>query len=236
MIYDFVNLCAGVPANSVDPDGSKTIEYLMRCRKIARIIISNDPSSLGLSPAVYFYSWTGKQQPILFLTLAAIIIKLEQSKAFPEFIKCRKEFEAFLIANRTLINQVIRKFWTKTSGKNHLTAFYADVLQFINVGGKSNDVANYLSEKREYSYLQPDEMPYDGVSPTRYSTPVKSGLVVQELLPAAMRCPICSGVIPSQAISIDHKQRKEDGGVASEENAQITHPYCNTGYKEWLAS
>jgi hypothetical protein len=39
---------------------------------------------------------------------------------------------------------------------------------------------------------------------------------------------------PSQSISIDHKDRKEDGGLSTPENAQVTHPYCNTGYKEYM--
>jgi len=33
-------------------------------------------------------------------------------------------------------------------------------------------------------------------------------------------------------MTIDHIKRKEDGGRASMENAQLTHPYCNSGYKE----
>ncbi len=164
------------------------------------------------------------------------MIKLDQAKAFPAFIKERKQFEEFLIANRTLINQIIRKYGTKTSGTNHLTNFYADVLNHLSEGGTAATVASALVKKVEYSYLQPGEEAYSGVTPTRYSTPVKSGLVVQELLRKAVRCPICQGTIPSQAISIDHKVRKKDGGQSTEENAQITHPYCNTGYKEWLQS
>ena len=33
------------------------------------------------------------------------------------------------------------------------------------------------------------------------------------------------------AISVDHIERKQDGGKATIENAQLTHPYCNTGVK-----
>ncbi|WP_372726522.1 HNH endonuclease [Nostoc sp. C057] len=31
--------------------------------------------------------------------------------------------------------------------------------------------------------------------------------------------------------SIDHIKRKADGGLGTLENAQLTHPYCNTTYK-----
>jgi len=33
-------------------------------------------------------------------------------------------------------------------------------------------------------------------------------------------------------INIDHKKRKQDGGLATLENTQPTHPYCNSGYKK----
>ena len=59
---------------------------------------------------------------------------------------------------------------------------------------------------------------------------------MKELLTKAHRCPICKGLVPMQALSIDHKERLEDGGQSTPTNAQITHPYCNTGYKESLNS
>uniref|UniRef100_UPI003F2643DF HNH endonuclease signature motif containing protein n=1 Tax=Rhizobium sp. F40D2 TaxID=3453141 RepID=UPI003F2643DF len=61
---------------------------------------------------------------------------------------------------------------------------------------------------------------------------MKSGIVIRELLAKSPRCSICTGVVPRQAISIDHNERRQDGGAASVDNAQLTHPYCNTGFKE----
>jgi HNH endonuclease len=219
----------------MDTTGQKTIDHLTRCRRVARLILSNDASSLGLHPAVYFYRWTGKQQPILFLTWTTIVIRLEQRKWLMEFIKLRSKVENFLIDNRPLVNQVIRKFGTKHSGTTHLAEFYVDIMQFFGDGGDARNILSLFKNKPNYRYLQPDESPYDGVSPTKFSTQVKSGLVVQTLLPLAPRCPICGGLVPSQAISVDHKVRKEDGGESVIENAQVTHPYCNTGFKETLA-
>lgn len=61
---------------------------------------------------------------------------------------------------------------------------------------------------------------------------MKSGIVMHELLLKELVCAVCGGRIPSQAISLDHVKRVQDGGKATVENAQITHPYCNTGIKE----
>jgi len=235
MIYDFVNLASGASDNNDDTTGQKTIDHLTRCRKVAKLIISNDASSLGLHPAVYFYSWTGKQQPILFLTWASLIVNIEQGKTLDEFVKIRGRLENVLINNRSLINQLIRKFGTKSSGAKHLEGFYVDIMEYFKNGKSEDDILSLFKDNAKYPYLQPDEVPYSGVAPTKFSTQVKSGLIVQNLLPSAPRCPICAGLVPTQAISVDHKIRKEDGGESVADNAQITHPYCNTGFKEKLS-
>ena len=183
-----------------------------------------------MHPAAYFYSWTGKQQPILFLTMAGLIIDWEQQHRLPDFIDVRGAFEDFLIKNRALSNQIIRKFGTKPSGRRHLRDYYESVLAILAEGKSHDEVITQLQE--QFSYLQPAESPYEHVVPTKYSTQMKSGLLMREFLSKAPRCGICGGLVPAQAISIDHIVRLEDGGRSIVENAQVTHPYCNTGYKE----
>jgi hypothetical protein len=149
------------------------------------------------------------------------------------FIEHREGFETFLMNNRSLLNQVIRKFGTKDSGTKHLREFYEIVLAFLEGGYTPEKIPTEIQGTPNYAYLQPAESAYEGVAPTKFSTQVKSGVVMKELLAKAHRCPICNGIVPRQAISVDHKHRKEDGGPSIAQNAQITHPYCNTGYKEY---
>jgi len=236
MVYDFVNLCVGTTNVEDDVDGGRTIECLKRCRRVAQLLLSNKSQSIGLHPAIYFYSWTGKQQPILFLTMASLIVELDRDNRLVYFIKNREKLEEFIMNNRTLLNQVIRKYGTKNSGSKHLKNFYDQVIKMISSGVPPEEIPEVLSKLAEYSYLQPGETSYDNISPTRYSTQVKSGLIIRNMLANAPRCPICKGLVPSQAISIDHIKRCADGGESTVDNAQITHPYCNTGYKEMLCS
>lgn len=236
MIYDFINLCVGATSSEDDETGRRTIDYLKRCRKVMRLVVSNHVSSLGLHPAVYFYSWTGKHQPILFLTITALVVEYEKTNTLPAFTEHREGFESFLMANRPLLNQLLRKFGTKASGTKHLIDFYRKILELLSGGLQSDAIVQELQADSAYSYLQPGESPYDGVAPTRFSTQVRSGLIMRDLLPTAPRCMICHGVIPTQAISVDHKIRVENGGLAIPDNAQLAHPYCNSGYKEWLHS
>ena len=237
MVYDFINLSVGTPSKDDDSTGERTVDYLSRCQRAMKLILSNDPSSLGLHPAVYFYSWTGKQQPVLFLAIASLIIEMERSQRLPEFIERRKAFEDFLINHRTLLNQLIRKFGTKGyEERSHLGKFYRLILKLIGEARSADDIISTLIQDTAYNYLQPAESPYEVGVAKPFSSRMKPGLIIKELLAVAPRCPICHGIVPSQAMSVDHIESIKKGGVANPENAQITHPYCNTGYKEYLAA
>lgn len=231
MVYDFIELAVGVPDDNDDTDGTRTIECLKRAARLARLFVSNHASSLGLHPAVYFYSWTGKQQPILLLVMVKLIVDIERRRKLAWFAQLRGRFEGFLLTNRTLTNQIIRKFGTKDSGSRHLLAFYQTLLSKIESGTDDGQILAALKEDPNYSFLQPDETPYAGVRPTRFSKEVKSGVVIGKLLKTALKCVQCGGFVPAQAISVDHKVRRRDGGRGGADNAQVMHPYCNTGLK-----
>jgi hypothetical protein len=232
MVYEFIALSVDTISNEDDQNGQKTIEYLTRCLRVMRLVLSNHPSSIGLHPAIYFYSWTGNQQPILFLSIVSLLIDRDRARKLDDFTLCRKRFEEFILKNRALVNQITRKFGTKDSGLAHLKGFYEVVLASIDEGVAEDKIVDKIKTQPGYAYLQPDESPYDGVAPTRMSTQVRAGLTMKKLLDVAPRCGICGGFVPHQAISIDHKTRREDGGLATEDNTQVSHPYCNTGFKE----
>lgn len=232
MVYDFVGISVGPLPEEEDDDGTTTIEYLKRCKRVAELLLSNKPSSLGLHPAVYFYSWTGKQQPILFLTMALIVIEVQKAAKLPQFITRREALEQFIISNRTLLNQIVRKFGTKKSGQDHLLSFFATVFEMLDGGTPADKIAENLVALDRFSFLQPSEIPYSGTSPATYSPQLKSGVILRDLLQTAPRCKICGGLVPTQAMSLDHKQRLSEGGASVASNLQLSHPYCNTGYKE----
>jgi hypothetical protein len=234
MVYDFISLAVDVVSQEDDTRGQRTIEYLNRARRVMHLICGNHASSIGVHPAIYCYSWTGKQQPILFLAIASVIIDFERTKKLDEFIKIRAALEMFLLEHRALLNQIIRKFGTKASGAKHLRSFYNKVIAELRAGVPTENLVDRLREDHTYSYLQAEESPYEGVSPTKFSTQVKSGFLMGQLLLSAPRCKICNGFVPSQSVSTDHVIRAEDGGSSAVDNAQLTHPYCNTGYKERL--
>lgn len=59
----------------------------------------------------------------------------------------------------------------------------------------------------------------------------KSEVFMNEALKNSIKCKICNGYLHTNSISIDHVIRKQDGSVAVSDNGQVSHPYCNTGFK-----
>jgi hypothetical protein len=82
--------------------------------------------------------------------------------------------------------------------------------------------------------LQEDSKPLKAGK--QFPSDTKSEAFMKEAIATAMTCKICEGYIHVNSITVDHIERKEDGGSGTIDNAQLAHPYCNTGYKEMQAS
>jgi hypothetical protein len=98
LVSEFVNIVNGVKQDGngkllEDTSGEQTIDFLTKCRRIARRINSDHPSSLGLHPAVYFYSKNGNLQPASLYAITALMLEFERRNIYDEFIKVRDSFE-----------------------------------------------------------------------------------------------------------------------------------------------
>ena len=95
-----------------------------------------------------------------------------------------------------------------------------------------DDTLNKIISSDDFKYLNILNKEKSITSSTKeFNTNKKSEIIIKDLLQSVSRCKICKGLIHRNSISIDHIQRKEEGGLATSDNGQITHPYCNTGYK-----
>ena len=65
----------------------------------------------------------------------------------------------------------------------------------------------------------------------KYNEARKSAVFIAEALKSVSKCKICNTPIHKNSISIDHKEKKKDGGKATIKNGQLTHPFCNTAIK-----
>lgn len=236
LIHEFVNVVTGKGGNSKqtsadDSTGDETINVLKKVRKVAWRINSNHPSSLGLHPVVYFYSQDGRHKVASFFAIVDLIMDLEQRKEINDFIKVRDRFEELIQKYDYLVQQINRRHRSVQSSYKYISLFYIKNIQLLNAGKNIDDSISEIINNKSFEYLT--LMTEREITTTKkdFSTAKKSAVYIRDAIKNAPKCKICGGLIHRNSISIDHIQRKQDGGVADVNNAQLTHPYCNTGYK-----
>jgi len=220
-----------------DSSGDTTIEYLKSVKKISEIIASEEHCSLGLHPAIYSYSATGKFQPAGLFAQVELIKRLKSKDGFFEFTSCRKQFEDFLIEYRYFLNQLVGGQGGMTRGLKLLVILHETVLKGISDGKTNEQIRNeVVIDERFKQHLRIVPLGQES-SKKSFSQATKAAIRLRDFLKAAALCPICGARLYPHATSIDHKVRLQDGGSSGRDSdGQTTHPYCNTGYKEKLNS
>ena len=93
-------------------------------------------------------------------------------------------------------------------------------------------IKNIIAEKKGFGTLKTKTISNTRDTPgKKFSRETKAAAFIRDALPGSPRCKICNGYLPSRINSIDHIKRKADGGLGTLNNAQLTHPYCNTTFK-----
>ncbi|MCW1916321.1 HNH endonuclease [Luteolibacter sp. GHJ8] len=233
LVFELVNLVNAVKNETKmqrDDSGEETLRFLKKCQSTVNRLSGVHASSLGLHPAVYFYSATGRYQPTAFMAMVALMQTFEEKDLFRDFTRIRRKFESFLLDHRILVNQVTVKYGSGSKGYARLhQLLYWIVERFIN-GYEESAILKEMALDSRFSYLQPAERPQLS-GRQDFDSESKSAVFLRDALRDPLRCSICGGLIHLNGISIDHVVRKSDGGKGSPDNGQLTHPYCNTTIK-----
>lgn len=213
-----------------DNDGVSTVKHLQNCLRVVRRLNSTHPSSLGLHPAVYFYSRDGRHKPASFWASINLIQYLESKERFSWFTDVRDKFELFLRKFDYIIQQFVRKYRSASAAYPQVCKMYIFVLECLHDDVPVELLPQKIKATKEFSFITLDD---DGesVSSNNFSKGRKSEVFMVTALETAIRCKICNGYLHQNSISVDHVKRKQDGGIGTVENGQLTHPYCNTTYK-----
>jgi hypothetical protein len=231
LIWEFIRIVNPSEKMDEDADGSSTLKFLDNCRKTAQRINSDYASSLGLHPVIYFYAQNGRHKPASFYAITDLIIEFEKGKRFDEFIKIRGAFEDLLLETDYVIQQIVREYRSATASYPQIKEFYLACIQKLTEHKDASTVIDEISRTKDFGYLSKPVVKLPTNPDKDFSRDVKSRTFIKTALEGAPRCPICNGYIHTNSVSVDHKVRKQDGGDASSQNAQITHPYCNTTFK-----
>jgi|SRR5215213_778367 len=254
LIYDLVNLANGetplTPAEKAktpkkgekaketpkpdltDPDGQKTIRYLAKVRATVQRISGTHSSSLGLHPAIYFYSTMGRHQPTAFLAVVGFIMELERREQLKVFAQHREKFEDFLLAQKDMVNQIVRRFGGGLKPFYRLKNFYHFVYDAIKAGKAGAQILNELGAHPVFAFVKALPAYDEETERQDFKTSVKSAAFLRAALEAPReRCAICHARLHVNSISLDHIVRKADGGIGTLDNSQLAHPYCDSTLK-----
>lgn len=210
-----------------DLDGSGTLRALRLCQKVMQRITSNQSHSLGLHPAVYFYSERGRHMDYLFIAMVAEVAKAlrdNDSSFFQKFTKRRSIIERVFLENKFLLYQANSLFGSKQRTTNWRS--------FIRKLVKSEEITEGYTQKDLLNALDlGDRVIAEAAKPAgaNFTTDTKSAIFLQESLDISVKCPGCGGLVHvEKAAQYDHIVAKASGGIGSLSNGQLMHPYCNS--------
>lgn len=215
-----------------DLTGVETLKFMRAVKRVASRISGNGAASLGLHPAVYFYSATGRFQPAAFLAIIEFVRELDEKGRLPYFTESRANFEEFLVKHKYFLNQIAQRYGSMQKSVSPMLTMYRVLLKAV---GDDKDDDSVIAEIKSQSTLGntiKEISDGDRKYGRNFSAETKNMVHIKSMLDSSVRCGICGARLPANATSFDHKIRKEDGGIGAPENAQLAHPYCNTGYKE----
>jgi Protein of unknown function DUF262 len=212
-----------------DPDGNLTIDLLRKTTQTMSWIAGNAPRSLGLHPAVYYYSDRGRHIPVLFLGMVLFVRRAietnRNTEVFTQFSNHRAKIEQTLVEKKGLILQALQLLQSKLRIER--------VAEFLeNIVKKKGE----MTDQEIVATISPNSTVIsfgDGGSASKdFQNDTKSAIAIRQSLRGAIRCAICNGYLdPIRSTSYDHILPVREGGSGSFENGAMTHPFCNTGIK-----
>ncbi|MFI0233516.1 DUF262 domain-containing protein [Streptomyces sp. NPDC017086] len=215
-----------------DPDGTTTLEFMRATKKAASKIAGNSPASLGLHPAVYFYSATGRFQPAAFLAAVAFTQELVEKRRLVKYTDLRAKFEDFLVEYKHFLNQIVQSYGSLQRSVPPILEMYKVLLDSLAEGLEDEAIIERMransNPRLPVKVITEDDRKHG----RNFSSDTKNAIVLKATLDSSPVCQICNARLHLRSMTIDHKIRKEDGGNGAAENGQLTHPYCNSGYKE----
>ncbi len=233
LVLDFINIVHGITKKTElenDVDGKITISFLNQCKKIAERINRNNSGSLGLHPAIYFYSQDGLHKTASFYAVIALMMDFDDASLVNKFLKVRDKFEKILIDYDYLIQQIVRKYRSATKAYPMVKAFYLKAIDLLLGDNNISSVIDKIIQDTQFNYLTRQSHIINNEQKD-FSREVKSEIFIREAIKSALRCKICKGYIHKNSTTVDHITRRKDGGKGNLQNAQIAHPYCNSTFK-----
>lgn len=236
VVTQTVRICNGLDekARISKGDAKEVIDYLSKTLTILQYVCSKEKFSLGIHPFVYFYSGNGKHKIGSYYGFLVYVKELIEKRNINKFIEARSTFEKVIYHYSFLVQQIIRKNRQSKKAYVQIKEYYAVLVDIIlnYPEYEEEQIVGEIRKDERFKYLQIEIVDNEAVSvKSNFSRGKKQQIKMNTFVTALPICPICGGYISTGSISIDHIQRKQDGGTNAMDNGQVTHLYCNTTYK-----
>jgi uncharacterized protein DUF262 len=213
--------------------GLETIKYLSNTKKMLANIVGLQSCSLGLHPAIYFYSHQGRYQITAFMAMINLVNDYEQRGKLVKFTTIRKNFEEFLWKYKSLVNQATTTWGSGAKGYINLTKLFDFIIQCFLNKDDENTILEKLDANENYSFFKAGVRELNPKHRTDFSTDSKSEVFLTAAFANLLRCNICGAFLHVNSIQIGHGLDKKEGGIGNADNGKLEHPFCN-GQKDKL--
>ncbi|MBX3562471.1 MAG: DUF262 domain-containing protein [Sphingomonas sp.] len=250
LAFDLVALTNNIPvpdstrrsastADKPPPDdisGEDTVKYLHITLRKLRLILSNHKSSLGLHPALYFYTAGGSFQPAALLNMIAWLDDLEKEGRLDVFRKQRGAFETLLLAHPVIVKPATHKLGSGARTRKRMLALFNKVLGLLEANsGRGPEWAagrTWNMLQNEFPHLASDEREQaeegEGAQAgAKFTGKAKSAATFADLA-SVPRCALCGGLLHRNGKTLDHSVKRADGGSSGKGNRRWVHPRCNS--------
>lgn len=200
-------------------------QILRKLYRVLSFINSDEQYSLGLNQLVYFYGTTLKHKVNSLFGIVSLFIEIhDNSIALNKFINCRESFESFIVNNEFIVQTISRRRRQAKNAYLDIKEYYKLLIDLCSQSLAEDEIFTKLQDVELFSYLAKEN-----AKPTLRKN--KNLVKYKTKIESIPKCKICKGYIDERHISIDHIDRKADGGSDDLNNLQISHLYCNTTYK-----
>ncbi len=236
VVTQTVKICNSIEKTDKAPIGTE--KNVKQCLKNTLLILeyinSKQPFSLGIHPFIYFYSDIGKHKIGSYYGFLLFVKELINNKQLNSFIEVREKFEQVIYQYNFLVQQIIRKNRQSKKAYSTIKDYFFCIMKIVknNPQYTMEEIIYELKRTKGFAYLQTEIVDNEASEVKgNFSRGKRQQVKLRTFVEKLPKCPVCNGYMDNFSTSVDHIDRKEDGGTDSILNAQLTHLYCNTTYK-----
>ncbi len=216
-----------------DKSGAATVEFLKKTKKMVELVLSKERHSLGLHPALYFYSPDGSFQATTLFNMTHWLMELYEQKKLNNFVKVRARFEAIIMAHPAFVHPPKNALGSGKRTRARMVELFSQTLSHLEGGMTADEAWASLIAEEKFGYLvaaeaQAKQDAAEGVPGRAFDRAAKSGSYLAQAVSTAIKCPLCQGLMHTNGMVSDHTEERSKGGSSARDNARQVHPICNS--------